>query len=556
MTVAITAPATIDVNNTVPRVLVRQAERYGAKALIRFPYENEEISYEGLVTAAEAASTRLRRDFGLKPGSSAAIYLGNCADYVRAWFACFFSGAVDVPINHDFKKSYLLFGMTTVDAQIVFTDLAGLQNLLDDEVRSYLPRLKALILAGKVDRTRFDELVAECPDLPPVMTLAELVQPVPGGSRAWEDLDATHPALIRYTSGTSGVAKGVLQSHLHVLGKSMIHNRILEFSDTDVLYSPFPLHHNLASVNGLIGTMQAGGTMVSIPRFSASQYWSDIRKCGATLGHLLQSIAPLVAAQPPSEMDRRHNVRSLWTGGPDPDFEQRFNISWITMYGLSEVGAISFKRGGEGGSTGTGMPLPEFEVQIVDELDRPLAPKARGEIVVRPRQPHRIMLGYHNNLPATMRAFRNLWFHTGDAGCLSGDGELHFFGRLGDTIRRRGVNISSDQIENEIRKHDQVLDCGVIPVAAAAGDQEIHACILWRDEPVDQSGAIGGLAAFLNERLAKGYAPRFFEPILDLPRTNTGKVQKAALRNRTEFGPTWDDAEGKWIVGRSLNKAT
>jgi carnitine-CoA ligase len=228
-------------------------------------------------------------------------------------------------------------------------------------------------------------------------------------------------------------------------------------------------------------------------------------------------------------------------------FERRFNVTWIPTYGLSEIGAISFKRGGARGDTGTGLPLPELEVRIVDTLDRPVGTGVKGEITIRPRQPHGIMLAYHNNLPATMRAFRNLWFHTGDAGYISDTGELHFLGRIGDTIRRRGVNISSEQIEDELRRHSDVLDCGVIAIPAENGDQEIHACVLWKADPSDAVAAFTELAVFLSGRLARGYVPRYFETVADLPRTNTGKVQKAALRQREALGPTWDRQCGDWI---------
>lgn len=128
---------------------------------------------------------------------------------------------------------------------------------------------------------------------------------------------------------------------------------------------------------------------------------------------------------------------------------------------------------------------------------------------------------------------------------LSEAGELHFQGRIGDTIRRRGVNMSSEQIEDELRRHAQVLDCGVIAVPVD-GDQEVHACILWRAPPSDEVEAYRELTAFVSSRLARDYVPRFFETVDELPRTGTGKVQKAALRGRERFGRTWDRQRNNW----------
>ncbi|MFT0546089.1 AMP-binding protein [Allopusillimonas ginsengisoli] len=536
----------LELTNTIPRALVSQAEKLGEKPLIRFLRQDTTLSYKGLVAHAKAGASRLRFDYGIESGAMAAIYLANSADYVKAWFSCLFAGIVDAPLNHDFRKSALMFGLTTVNAQAVFTDGAGAAHLLDEEVRDYLAHLKVIVLAGDYDVTVVESQFTALDHCPPIVELTKLTEP---GDHAdlWKALESNAPALLRFTSGTTGPAKGILQSHLHVLAKSAIANEVFEYTSDDVLYSPFPLHHNLASINGLIGTLQAGGTMVSVSKFSASRFWLEAQHCGATLAHLLQSIAPLVMAQPPAESDRQHKVRYVWSGKPDHAFEERFNTKRVQLYALGEVGIISFKRGGLEGDLGMGPPLSEMEVRIVDELDRPLQQGTVGEIAVRPRHPYRVMLAYHNNLPATMKAFRNLWFHTGDSGYLREDGELCFVGRLGDTIRRRGVNISSEQLDAELRKNPQVNDCAVIAVPSETGEHEIHACVQWHVIPPDEQDAFIQLEKFLGDRLPKSYVPRFYESMVDLPRTNTGKIRKTELRSRQVYGPTWDRERKAWL---------
>ena len=459
--VTLKAPAAVDQGNTIPRVLVAQAERYGSKPLIRFPRTGVELTYGGLVEQAEAASVRLRQRHGIAAGTVAGIYMGNSAEFVQAWFACLFAGVIDVPVNHEFRKATLAFALSRVDARVVFTDGDGAAHLLDAEVRDFLATVALVVLCGHVaDETR-DAWHSASTQLPTLTTLEELIAPGPPG-RLWESTEAMSPALIRFTSGTTGAPKGILQSHLHVLGKSAVHDRLLELSSDDILYSPFPMHHNLASVNGLIGTLQAGATMVSVPRFSASRYWSDAAECGATRGHLLQSIAPLVSAQPASPTEYVAWRSPLWTGGPDPEFECRFNVTWIQTYALAEIGAISSKRHGSAGRQWRWRAdFPEMEVQIVDQAhwiarclqgckarspcvrDTGIASCSRISVICRPQCAH---LGTSGFTRAT-------------AGFLAENGELHFIGRIGDTIRRRGVNISSDQIDAEVRKHPAVLNC-------------------------------------------------------------------------------------------------
>ena len=158
------------------------------------------------------------------------------------------------------------------------------------------------------------------------------------------------------------------------------------------------------------------------------------------------------------------------------------------------------------------------------------------------------MQGYYNNLPATLRAFRNVWHHTGDSGYLDGNGDLYFLGRIGSTIRRRGVNISSDQIDEEIIRHPSVLECATVGVPSPLGEEDILACIVWRAEPPHAGAAVADLLDFLAQRLPRQQMPRYLEFLAALPRTDSGKVRKNALRSRIGHGRTFDREAGSWIA--------
>lgn len=529
---------------TVPRLLVRQAARLGDKPLLAFRDEGA-LGYAELAAAADAGSARLR-EYGVEAGEMAALYLGNSLDYVRAWFSCLFAGIVDVPVNPEFRKATLAFALDTMNARAVFTDGEGIGRLVDEEVRGRLGELRVIVLAGRYDRQRVEEALAAVPGRPPLVELREITAPRPLAN-LWKELRVDAPASIRMTSGTTGPAKLVLMTQGHIVARTAMHNHILELGEEDVLYSPFPFHHTLASINGLIGTLQAGATMWSAPKFSASRYFKDAADFGATRGHLLRSVSPLVALQPPSEYDRAHRITHLWAGPPDKEFDERFGTQFVQMFGISEIGCLAFRRGAPEGHQGTGWPPADMEVRIHDSYDRPLPAGEVGEIVCRPRSPNRMFLGYYNNAPATMRALRNLWYHTGDAGYFAEDGELFFSGRIGDTIRRRGVNISSEMIEGEIRRFDRVEDCAVIAVPSETGEQEIHACVLFKDGSGSEQSSLLALLDMLAGRLPRDYVPRFVEPVPALPRTGTGKVRKVEMRERERFGPTWDRQAGDWV---------
>ena len=531
----------VDDRTTVPHALVAQAERVGDKTLIAFEPSGARIGYAELARAAEAGSTRLADDHGLAPGTMAALYLPNQLEFVVAWFTCLFAGCVDVPINPEYRKVTLRHALDVAGARVIFTDREGLRNLADPEVAPSRAAL-ALVVLCDGDSPHAKEIVRALGSHVATTSLRALTAPGRHNG-AWRALSAGSLASIRFTSGTTGKAKGIMHSHLHMLGKAMRINRVVEAVETDVLYSPFPLHHNLSSINGLLGMLQLGATMVSAARFSASRYWPAIRECRATLGHILGPMMPMLLAQPPSPDDRRHSVRYLWTAQGSRAFVERFGAQPVQSYALSEVGVIAYRRdGGDEGSRANGVPLPEFDVRIVDELDRELPPGTPGQIAIRPRDPHRMLLGYLGDLPATQRAFRNLWYHTGDAGFLATDGQLHFTGRLGDTVRRRGVNISCEQVEAEVLAHPAVAACAVVGVASAlgVGDEELHALVLLHDPSSAGAATIADIVRLLQERLPRDYVPRYFELTGDLPRTTTGKISRSELRTCVGRGHVFD----------------
>jgi crotonobetaine/carnitine-CoA ligase len=536
----------IDDSTTVPRVFASRAEQFPDKPFISFTRGGGAISYSELMIAAEAGAARLRREFKIEPGTTAAIFLSNRPSFIRSWFSSLFAGLVDIPLNYEFKKDTLRFGLEATDARVVFTDADGAERLLDPDVSPCTAKLRLIVLTDGADPAPLTEALKAMPVRPAFTSLEELIAPGPHPN-VWEHLKAFDLASIRFTSGTTGSPKGIMHSHAQMLNKSANHVRVLEYTSADTLYTPFPLHHSLASTMGMMGTVQAGGTMVSAPRFSASRYWLEAKESGATIGHILFPLIPMLLAQAPSDADHTHRVRHLWTAWPHHEFEARFNTKLIQIYALAEIGLVAYQRGGrEEQSHSVGKPLAHMQVQIVDEFDRALPVGQEGEITLRPGEPHHVMLGYYKNLAATQRAFRNLWLHTGDRGFIDDKGELHFLGRIGDTIRRRGVNISSDQIDEVALRNSEVQECASIGVPSALGEEDIKMFVVWKRPPADRAEAIGRLLEFMRERLPKQYLPRYVEIAQELPRTNTGKFRKTELRERPPLGPIWDEEARTW----------
>jgi crotonobetaine/carnitine-CoA ligase len=261
----------------------------------------------------------------------------------------------------------------------------------------------------------------------------------------------------------------------------------------------------------------------------------------------------LVYAQPPDPSDADNPLRCVLIGPMIPgmeDFERRFGVRVATCYGMTEVGAPLVTGWDHGPWATCGRPrtdYPWIEVQIVNEVDEPLGPGEVGELVVRTREPWALNAGYYGLPEVTANAWRNGWFHTGDSFRFDDEGWYYFVDRTKDTIRRRGENISSFEVENFVIDHPEVVDCAAIGVPAVHGEDEVMVVVIPRDravfDPVD-------LIRFLAARMPRFMVPRYVEVVDELPRNETSmRVRKVELRERGVTDATWD----REVVGVTLD---
>jgi crotonobetaine/carnitine-CoA ligase len=184
-----------------------------------------------------------------------------------------------------------------------------------------------------------------------------------------------------------------------------------------------------------------------------------------------------------------------------------------------------------------GAVTPGFEARVVDADDEELPAGSPGELVVRTSLPFAFATGYLGLPEKTVEAWRNLWFHTGDRVVRDEGGYFWFLDRTKDSIRRRGENISSYEVEAVLVSHPDVAAAAVVPVAAEVGEDEVLACVVPRDGArVDPEGLI----RFCEGRLAYFAIPRYVDVVAELPLTANGKVEKYRLRERGVTAETWD----------------
>ena len=295
---------------------------------------------------------------------------------------------------------------------------------------------------------------------------------------------------IMYTSGTTGKSKGVMVAHAHAYEYANGCASAIEIGADDIYYTAgLPLFHVAGKWGVLLGAAIKGATAIVPRQFSASNFWADVSRHRATATYLLGAMANFLQRQPRRADDADNQLRKILMCpllADLDDFIARFGVRVATAYGSTEVecAARHAARHKMRHSQIVGKVRSDlFDVAHHRRRRSTRSPPAlTGQIAVRPKVPGVTMLGYWQQPEATVAMWRNLWLHSGDAGHQDGDGNFHFTDRLRDTIRRRGENISSMEVEGIIAQHPDVAECAVYPVRSEHGEDEVMAALVLKPD--------------------------------------------------------------------------
>lgn len=478
-------------------------------------------------------STRIAhalRDLGLGEGQPLALMLDNNIEHVLFWFAANKLGAISAPINTAFKGRFLANQLADCGAQVI---------VMEDDYAD-----------------RVEDIRSDIPALRHVVRRSQAADMAPG---RYDPVEASFgpadPALIIYTSGTTGPSKGCIIPHNMVAHMGYFQGTANGTTSKDVLWTCLPLFHLNAIGVSVMTAIVKMATGAIAPRFSVSNFWPDIRRSGATQVALLGSMATMIAGAPDNDDAKAHfgKIRKLSAApmslGLAKIWEERFGVAAAPSsgYGMTEASCIASTGredplGPDGSSGRTGR---YFDLKIVDENDVELPIGQPGEIICRPRYPHIMFKGYWNKPDATVQAWRNLWYHTGDLGKLDEQGYLYFVDRKKDYIRRRGENISSLEMEAVFRAHPALQDVAVHAVLSPMGEDEVK--VTAEIKPGEQLSE-QELCEWCAPRLPYFAVPLFIEFREELPRTPTGKVQKDLLRQEGRTPKTWSREDAGFVL--------
>jgi crotonobetaine/carnitine-CoA ligase len=510
--------------STVTDVLLARAS---ASPDSPFVIEGDSTYTYGDVVTRSRQFAALARSAGLEPGGRLASYLGNRSECFWSWFGTYAAGATYVPLNRGHHGAVLADMLSRSGAKLLVVEDTSVESLPPASETG----IERLVVIGEPDEGGARALGYE------TLAFAE--------SESLEEapIERVHPSFtanLMYTSGTTGRSKAVLVPHNQFCRGGARVVDIAQYVPTDVVHGWAPLFHLGAQQDGVVPTILTGSRYALFPTFSLSSFWEEVRASGATIFGGFSVIIELLWSQPPSEEDAATSLRLGLIGLIPPrihrDFEQRFGVRLLEVYGLTEAEPLAIPRPSDNTPVGScGRPTPDFEVTVVDSHDVPMPAGQHGEIVARPRVADVMMRGYEDDDAATLAAFRNLWFHTGDLGYFDADGYLFYVDRVKHSIRRRGENVSSWEVEAAIRQHPAVADVVVVAVPSPLGEDDIKACIVLSDGAGSVTEA--ELHTFCRERMARFMVPRYIALLSELPYTETGKARKDDL---TTVEGIWD----------------
>ncbi|PCI32504.1 MAG: ATP-dependent acyl-CoA ligase [Alphaproteobacteria bacterium] len=461
---------------------------------------------------------------GVKQGDHVAVWLPNGSEALLTFFAINYIGAVFVPFNTAYLGTILEHVIENSDAEIIIIH----ENLVSrlNGIRTH--NINTVVVVGEgtspdhFETKNFADLRHDTRELRP------LDRPI----NPWDTQS------IIYTSGTTGPSKGVLSSYLHMYSNAGPESWPFVKPEDRFLIN-MPMFH-IGGMGVCFAMLVRGGSIAMMENFSTDGFWPFVKKTQCTVIFLLGIMVAFLTKKAPSEDDKNHHVRTAFVvplSDSASAFNERYGVDVYTIFNMTEISSPIVSSANPENRGTCGKVRPGVQVRLVDKYDCEVPVGGVGEMIVRTDRPWAMNHGYQKNPKASFEAWRNGWFHTGDAFRCDEEGNFFFIDRVNDSIRRRGENISSFEVEAELLSHPDIQEAAAIGVKSEFSEEEVLAVIApVAGRSIDPEEIIH----YLSDRMPYFMIPRYIRQMSTLPKTPTAKVQKASLREEGLTEDAWD----------------
>lgn len=503
----------VDIPETAltPYVLRRAKELSDKAALIDGP-SGRTLTYSQLADAIAIAAHNLR-ERGFKKGDVFGILSPNCPEYAIAFHATATLGGIVTPINplytrteiahqlKDCSARFLVTIPTFMDKARLAADDAGVEEIfVFGEAEGATPFSTLLVDNGRAEQVAIN---------------------------AAEDLVA-----LPYSSGTTGLPKGVMLTHRNLVANICQMEGLCYFFETDTLICILPLFHIYGLVVVLNMGLYTGATIVTMPRFELESFLKAAQDYDVSLAHIVPPIVLALSKHPVVDNYRLPKLRTIFSGAAPLGEEltracmERLGCSLRQGYGMTETSPVTHSSPApphEVKFGSVGVPAPNTECKIVDlETGEALGPGERGEVCVRGPQ---VMKGYLNRPDATAQTIDpDGWLHTGDIGYADEDGHFFIVDRAKELIKYKGFQVPPAELEAVLLTHPCVLDAAVIPCPDDEAGEVPKAIVVLRQESEPEA-----IMEFVAERVAPHKRIRYVEFVNTIPKSPSGKILRRLL---------------------------
>jgi acyl-CoA synthetase (AMP-forming)/AMP-acid ligase II len=496
------------------------AQRQPQAILLLAPETDTQLSYGELAALTDKMSLYFDQ-VGIKPGEHVALYMPNGLGCLAFFLATLCSGRVIAPLNLLAHRTQLEYVLEHCEARMVFT------------TPELAPKLReaSLKLARSPQLLELDADLCSGPwsAIGSKASAAPLIRP-----------DA--PALLMYTSGTTGQPKGAYLSQKNLLAAAQSVAAWHTLTPQDRVQSALPIYHINGQVIATLTPFVSGGSIIAPRKFSTSSWWSIARRYQPTWLNMVPTIIAYLLNEPPESSVDASQSRGLAAcpglrfgrsaSAPLPPehhraFEERFQIPVIEAMGMTETASVVFCNPMQGQrKIGTPGQVVGVEAKVVDPQGLSLADGERGEIWLRGPN---VMTGYFRAPEQTRDSFSAEWMRTGDLGHRDREGFFYITGRLKELIIKGGENIAPREIDEALLRHPAVLEAAAVGIPDANYGQEILAAIILKDSHAASPELEASLRDFCLSELGKYKSPKIYKFVTDLPKGPSGKVQRLKI---------------------------